>query len=183
MELLYNGICSSLIYWFLFDIHVAAQNILRTFPKAITFPHYNPHLFNREVLKHRCSHKRLQSRREDHKQRNKERRREGVRGAVWAPGSKSGFLNKQRHRVMMASQQGAWAEPCYSCRFIHPQVLIGRILVEQVLGLGWGRKTVRARDPSCTLCSAFLPGSIVSSTRYRSSFLQVRAWVLGWSGD
>lgn len=74
----------------------------------------------------------------------KERRREGVRGAVWAPGSKSGFLNKQRHRVMMASQQGAWAEPCYSCRFIHPQVLIGRILVEQVLGLGWGRKTVRA---------------------------------------
>ena len=74
------------------------------------------------------------------KGRKEERRREGVRGAVWAPGSKSGFLNKQRHRVMMASQQGAWAEPCYSCRFIHPQVLIGRILVEQVLGLGRGRK-------------------------------------------
>lgn len=70
VELLYNGICSSLIYWILFDIHVAAQNILRTFPKAITFPHYNPQFFNREVLKHRCSHKRLQSRREDHKQRN-----------------------------------------------------------------------------------------------------------------
>lgn len=27
----------------------------------------------------------------------KERKREWVRGAVWAPGSKSGFLNKQRH--------------------------------------------------------------------------------------
>lgn len=51
VELLYNGICSSLIYWILFDIHVAAQNILRTFPKAITFPYYNPHLFNGEVLK------------------------------------------------------------------------------------------------------------------------------------
>ena len=70
VELLYNRICSSLIYWILFDIYVAAQNILRTFPKAITFPHYNPHLFNGEVLKHRCSHKRLQSRREAHKQRN-----------------------------------------------------------------------------------------------------------------
>lgn len=62
VELLCNGyVHLSILLDVVFDIHVAAQNVPNTFPIAISFPHY---LFKVEVLKNRCSHKRLQFRRE-----------------------------------------------------------------------------------------------------------------------
>lgn len=67
---------------------------------------------------------------------NKEgKERKGVVGPC-APGSKAGFRSSQRPRVLAASQQGAQAEPCYSCRVYSYAVVIGLALEKQVLGLG-----------------------------------------------
>lgn len=66
-----------------------------------------------------------------------------------------------RGTVMQASQQGAQLSPVTAAGSVHT-VLMGRILVEWVLGLGLGRKAAGEgpREPHLTLSSAFLLGSI-----------------------